>query len=626
MWGVGESRWLGRRLEPRRLTAARYCAEREALAEFRLRLVSGRSAVALLSDRVKARDCRYPIARVLDAAAAVDRRSHRDALRVVRCWQSLVLSKTLVVAICPSAAMILAPGLAFFCTHRDHAGMILLRTGFALLAFLALTGCSKSEPVVATLKSPDARKPNIVYILADDLGYNEVGAYGQKKIKTPHLDQLASSGMRFTQHYSGSCVCAPSRCVLLTGKHTGHSLVRGNKEMGGWKRGDPEGQWPLPPETVTLAKLLKDQGYATGAFGKWGLGGPGSTGAPNAQGFDRFYGYLCQRIAHNYYPEHLWSDGEKDVLGNEYFKAHQKIAQAPADAAGWKQYQGDVYAPDRIIEEALAFVKQHKDEPFFLYMPTPVPHVSIQVPDDSLAEYAGAFEETPYLGQKAYLPHEKPRAAYAAMITRMDRDIGSLLKLLDDLKLTDNTIVIFSSDNGPTFNGGTDSKFFDSNKPMSGLKCSLNEGGIRVPMIVRWPGHVQPGSSSDHMSAFEDVLPTLMGIAGGETPAGLDGISFLPSLIGKGEQEQHDYLYWEYPERDGEQALRRGQWKVLRNNLVARNKGKDRSAKLYDLSVDIAEQHDLAASNPEMLAELTALMKIARVQSKVFPLDGLDNE
>ena len=464
-------------------------------------------------------------------------------------------------------------------------------------------------------------RPNIVLILADDLGYNEVGCYGQERIRTPNLDRLAAGGMRFTQHYSGSPVCAPSRCVLMTGKHTGHSYVRGNKEMGGWGPDEPEGQLPLPEDTATLARLLQKRGYATCAIGKWGLGGPGSTGHPNHQGFDHFYGYLCQRVAHNYYPTHLWRNSDRDVLeGNEYFSAHQRVEEPPTDSEGWRRYEGAQYAPDRMIEEALAFVRRHRDDPFFLYLPTNVPHVAIQVPEDSLAEYSGAFDDRPYLGDKGYLPHPEPRAGYAAMVTRMDRDVGRLLDLLDELELSENTIVFFTSDNGPTFNGGTDSAFFESNRPFRGLKCSVWEGGIRVPMIARWPGRVEPGITSDHVSGFQDFLPTLMDVTKGSAPEDVDGISFLPTLLGRDDQPEHEYLYWEYPEVDGQQALRLGDWKVVRRDL----KREGGRLQLYDLSADPAEQHDVSAENPEIVKEISELLGHARAPSPEFPLPALD--
>lgn len=457
--------------------------------------------------------------------------------------------------------------------------------------------------------------PNIVYILADDLGYNEVGCYGQSKIRTPNLDRLAAEGIRFTQHYSGSPVCASSRCVLMTGKHTGHAYIRGNKEMGGWGPDEPEGQWPLADEEVTVAELLKQRGYATCAIGKWGLGGPGSVGHPLFQGFDRFYGYLCQRVAHNYYPTHLWDNHDVDVLGNRYFDAHQKIsAPLNSDDEYFDRFAAEVYAPDRMLEEAIKFIDANQERPFFLYFATPVPHVSIQVPQDSYDEYAGKFDDQPYLGQKSYLPFPEPRAGYAAMVTRMDRDIGKILDRLKSLGLADNTLVIFSSDNGPTFNGGTDSEFFESNKPLRGLKTMVFDGGIRVPMIARWPGHIPAGSESDLVSGFQDVLPTLVEVAGGEVPQQIDGISMLPTLTGHPEnQPQHDVMYWEL---NNNQALRVGDWKLVR---LTEGPHQPTQTMLFNLADDVGEQENLAESHPEQLARMLKLVREVRTPSEIFP-------
>jgi len=480
--------------------------------------------------------------------------------------------------------------------------------GTAALAFpLAGMGCKKKQP-----------PPNIIYILADDLGYGELGCYGQEKIKTPHIDSLAVQGMRFTQHYSGSPVCAPSRCVLLTGKHTGHAYIRDNDEMS-W-RGDVwhdpalEGNRPLLPDTTTIGSLLQEQGYRTGAIGKWGLGGPANSGEPNLQGFDFWLGYLCQRMAHNYYPTHLWKNGNELLLeGNEYFFPHQKFPEDkdPYDKSSYEDYKGQTYAMDVMTEEALNFIAKNKNDPFFLYLPFPVPHAAIQVPDDSLKEYEGAFPETPYSGDKGYLPHPTPRAGYAAMITRMDREIGRILALLEELGLAENTLVMFSSDNGPTFNGGTDSAFFESAGPLRGLKTMLYEGGIRVPMIARWPGKIEPGSETGHISAFWDVLPTITEILGCDAPPDIDGISFLPTLLANpGSQEKHEYLYWEY---NGKQAVLMGDWKAYRP-------GQGEGIELYDLSKDIGEKHDVASTHPEIVAIITEILKNARTESELFPL------
>ena len=483
--------------------------------------------------------------------------------------------------------------------------------GFLLTGCVAVMGCANGNHDAAT--SPETL-PNIVYLYADDLGYGELGSYGQEIIQTPNLDRLAAEGMRFTAHYSGSAVCAPSRAILLTGKHSGHAFIRDNKELGGWGADEPEGQWPLAAAEVTIAELLSARGYATAAVGKWGLGGPDDHGHPNAQGFDLFYGYLCQRVAHNYYPTHLWRDRDKDMLpGNEWFSAHQQLESAPLDESGWAAYRGETYAPDRMIDEALAFVRSNADRPFFLYFPSTVPHASIQVPADSLAQYTGTLDDDVYLGQRGYLPHPEPRAGYAAMITRMDRDMGRILNLLDELGLSDNTIVMFSSDNGPTFNGGTDSEFFNSASGLRGLKTELYEGGIKVPMIARWPGRIAPATTTDHVSAQWDVLPTLLELVGTPPGAGGDGLSFAPTLLDSGEQARHEILYWELGRQ---QAVREGNWKLYRR---ADAQGAIVTVELFDLGEDPNERNDLAAARPEVLARMLELATTSRTPSELFP-------
>jgi len=460
-------------------------------------------------------------------------------------------------------------------------------------AALALGGCASAGQSKA---APKAR-PNIVFILADDLGYAEVGCYGQKKIRTPNIDRLAAEGMRFTHHYSGNPVCAPSRCALMTGLHTGHAQIRGNKQVGGkegWKLGSTiGGQWPLKEGTVTVAKILKQAGYTTGAFGKWGLGRVGTSGDPQKQGFDRFYGYICQRQAHTYYPNHLWSDGKI-----EWIKENE----------GGKQV---VYSHDLIAEQALEFIRANADRPFFCYVPFTIPHVALQVPDDSLAEYLGKWPDPPYDGKKGYVPHEHPRACYAAMVTRMDKDVGRITRLIDELGLGPRTLIIFTSDNGPTYAGGADSEFFESADGLRGLKGSVYEGGIRVPFIARWPGKIKPGSQTPHVSAFWDFLPTVCELIGVDAPAGIDGVSYLPTLLGKASrQKKHDVLYWELR---GRQAVRLGDYKAVR----AKAGGK---VELYNLATDEAEQHDLAEEQPELLAKMTELLRTSRTESDVFPL------
>ena len=461
---------------------------------------------------------------------------------------------------------------------------------------------------------PRRRKPNIIYLLADDLGYNELGCYGQKWIKTPNVDRIAAEGMRFTQHYSGTAVCAPARCVLMTGKHTGHAAVRNNGGPKGpaFKRLREQygcqfpGQTPLPDSEVTIAELLQRQGYATGAMGKWGLGQWGTTGDPNKQGFDLFYGFNCQRHAHNHYPRYLWRNGKKETLpGND------------------RTLSGKTYSQDRFIEEALKFIRANKHKPFFLYMPFIIPHLSIQVPDETLAEYKGKIPEAPYK-HRGYLKHPFPRAGYAAMITHMDRGIGQIVGLVKALGLDDDTLIIFASDNGPTYNrlGGSDSDFFESAGPFRGLKGSLYEGGIRVPMVARWPGRIRPGSVADHLCAFWDVLPTLCEVAGAPVPEGIDGISFLPTLLGAGRQKAHEYLYWEFPAYGGQQAVRLGRWKGIRQRM---HKG-NMAIELYDLATDPGEKTNAAAGHPETVARIRAIMRDARVPSALFKFKALDEQ
>jgi arylsulfatase len=425
--------------------------------------------------------------------------------------------------------------------------------------------------------------------------------------------------MRFTRHYSGSPVCAPSRATLLTGLHTGHAVVRDNDEMA--ERGDVwgdtliEGNHPLPASTYTLGRMLQEAGYVTAAIGKWGLGGPGDSGEPNLQGFDHWFGYLCQREAHNYYPTHLWRNGQREALpGNPPFRAHQRLPAGvdPDDPASYSSYRGQTYAMDVMMEDAVAFVREHADEPFFLYLPFPVPHVALQVPDESVEEYEGRFADLPYEGDRGYLPNRTPRATYAAMITRMDTGIGDVLRALEEEGVAGNTVVIFTSDNGPTFNGGTDSEFFESTGGLRGLKTTLYEGGIRVPLIVRWPGAVAAGYTTDHVSAFWDFMPTLAEIAGTPIPPGTDGLSMVPVLTGApAAQLSHERLYWEY---HGGQALLSGRWKALRAQP-------GEALELYDLAADPNEVMDVAASHPDVVSRLYADLEASRTPSAFFPLD-----
>lgn len=495
--------------------------------------------------------------------------------------------------------------------------LILASLVLAILAIKSQLGAAEQTP-----------QPNIVFIIADDLGYGDLGCYGQTKIRTPNIDRLAREGMRLTAHYSGHNVCAPSRCVLMTGKHPGHAYIRDNRVAKGF----PEGQEPVPAGTLKLPLLLKQQGYTLGGFGKWGLGPVGSSGEPLKQGFDRWYGFNCQGVAHNYYPTHLWDNDRQVALNNPKFASNQKLpADAdPNDPASYAGFSGKDYAPDLIAAQALQFVREHKDRPFFLYFPTTVPHLALQVPEDSLQEYAGKFPEEPYIGGRGYLPHRQPRAAYAAMVTRMDREVGRLLALLAELKLEERTIVIFTSDNGPLYDqyGGTDAEFFNSAAGFRGSKGSYYEGGFRVPGIVRWPGRIAAGSTSDRVTGFEDWLPTLLELIGAKetTPKDLDGLSFAATLLGE-KQEPRPFLYRESPSYGGQQCVRVGDWKALRRNLNPAPRAKDQKPgeiELYNLAADPGENENVASQHPDIVARLQKIMEKQHVKSELFPIRGLD--
>ena len=453
-----------------------------------------------------------------------------------------------------------------------------------------------------------APRPNILFILADDLGYGDLGCYGQQRFATPHIDSLAAAGMRFTQCYAGTTVSAPSRSCLLTGTHSGHTPVRGNIEL------PPEGQYPLPEGAAGLFLALREAGYATGVFGKWGLGAVGSTGDPARQGVDRFYGYNCQLLAHSYYPDHLWSDSLRVEL---------------PDNTDDTPYGSGSYAPDLIHREALRFLDaQRPDRPFLLFYPTTIPHAELIVPEDSLMQrLRGRFDETPYRGDDAGSPYFRkggycsqthPRAAFAAMVMRLDRYVGELVGRLRAKGLADNTLILFASDNGPHMEGGADPDFFDSNGPLRGYKRDLYEGGIRVPMIAVWPGRIAPGTTTDFPCAFWDLPRTFAEAAGTETPCD-DGISLLPLLSGRpGDQQPHDLFYFEFMELDGRQALRRGPWELLHLDI----RSDAPRYELYDLDADPAERRDLAAERPDKVEELKALMREAHTDDPAWPLFG----
>ena len=466
-----------------------------------------------------------------------------------------------------------------------------------ILLLLLLTDLSAKAA-----KTKDLPPPNIIYIFADDLGHAELGTYGQRLIRTPHIDRLAAEGIKFTRHYSGAPVCAPSRCMLMTGKHSGHSYIRGNYEMGGFEDDQEGGQMPLYEGAFTIPRMLKGQGYATALVGKWGMGMPGTTGSPLLQGFDYYYGYLDQKQPHNHYPTHLWENDVKVPLENKYVYVHQTLDPRSATAADFEVFRGKDFAPEKMGEKAIAFIDQHRSKPFFLYFASTLPHLSLQVPEDFRKMYEGKFEEKPYYGGKSYAPVMHPLSTYAAMISYLDAQVGMIMDKIKALGLDRNTIIMFSSDNGNTFNiGGVQPDFFKGSGGLRGLKMDIYEGGIRVPLIARWPGRIPAGKTSDHISAQYDILPTLAEITGSKVPV-TDGISLLPELTGMhNRQKTHEFLYFEYPEKGGQIAVRIGRWKGVRTNVR-----KDRNApwQLYDLDADPRENSDIAAAHPEIIGQM----------------------
>jgi len=463
---------------------------------------------------------------------------------------------------------------------------------FILVSLVVNKGCDPSG-------SP-GQQPNIIFILADDLGYGDLSCNGQEKFTTPNLDKLAAGGIKFTQHYSGSTVCAPSRSSLMTGQHTGHTPIRGNKGN------PPEGQWPIDDEAITVAEMLQQAGYRTGAFGKWGLGSPGSEGDPNNQGFDVFFGYNCQSLAHHYYPRHLWHNQDSTILNKN------------------KGTGMGTYAPLLIHEKAIDFIESNKDKPFFMFYPSVIPHAEMFAPEEYMEKYRGKFlPEKEYNGtddgnryrRGPYGSQPESHAAFAAMVNLLDDQVGDIVNKIEELGLSENTLIIFSSDNGPHLEGGADPDYFNSNGIYTGYKRDLYEGGIRVPTLAKWKGHIEPGTESDHMSAFWDIMPTIADLTGSPPPENIDGISFLPELLGQPEQEHHEYLYWEFHERNGRQALRKGDWKLVRYDVFSPDKI---TTELYNIKDDPSEQQNLAVEYPVITEELLELLKSARVESEVF--------
>jgi arylsulfatase A-like enzyme len=418
-------------------------------------------------------------------------------------------------------------------------------------------------------------KPNIIFVMVDDLGYGDLGCYGQKRIKTPALDQMAREGMRFTDFYAGSTVCAPSRCVLMTGYHTGHCFIRGN------------GKDNLRPSDVTVAEVLKSAGYRTGLYGKWGLGHEGSSGLPTRQGFDHFYGYLDQHHAHNYYPQFLVRDETRVPLSN--------VVPKPGAFGQGVATEKKQYSHNLIMKEALKFVDRSKEGPFFLYLALTIPHANNEAGKRGM--------EVPDFGQYAKLDWADPQKGHAAMISLMDRDMGRLFDRLKQHGIDKNTIVFFTSDNGPHREGGYNPEPNDSNGPLRGIKRDLTEGGIRVPLIVRWPDHVPAGTTSGHVGAFWDVMPTLANLAGAKDhlPEDIDGINFASALRSKGAQLRHNFLFWAFYERGGARALRQKDWKIVQQPYHT-------PPRLYNLKDDLGETTDLASKHPDMVKRLVALM------------------
>jgi arylsulfatase A len=445
----------------------------------------------------------------------------------------------------------------------------------------------KSDRPAESGQGRGERRPNIIYILADDLGYGDLGCYGQKRIQTPRLDRMATEGLRLTQHYAGAPSCAPSRCALMTGLHTGHARIRANSKI------------PLREEDTTIAQVLKEAGYTTGAFGKWGLGDQDTTGAPWKKGFDQFLGYLDQTHAHTYYPDYLWRNDKRLEISEN------------------KDGKRAVYSHDLIANAAFDFIRQNKDRQFFLYVPFTIPHAEVAVPEDSLAPYRGKWPEPKrFAGSKTYQPQDQPRAVRAAMISRLDRDVGRLLDLVDELGLAEETLIIFTSDNGPITAGGQDPEFFDSNGPLRDLKFTLYEGGIRVPFLARWPRRIAPGGTSDLPSAFWDMFPTFTELAGANPRPG-DGVSIAPTLLGESaKQAKRDLFYWEAAPQ---QAVRLGDWKAYRASP-------NRPVELYNLAHDVGESNNVASENPTVAAKLQQLLASSRTVSPEFPLQRAEKK
>lgn len=492
----------------------------------------------------------------------------------------------------------------------------MMRRLFSLL-ILATTILPAAEP-----SAPRPR--NIVFILADDLGYGELGCYGQQKIRTPNLDRLAAEGTRFTQHYSGAPVCAPARCVLLTGKHLGHAEIRGNRQAGlSFPEYKGEGQHPITATNRTLAETLRTAGFATGAMGKWGLGPVGSSGDPNARGFDLFFGYNCQALAHSFYPAHLWRNAERVPLNERPIPGNAQQAEGEVRMEDWT---GKVHASTPILAEAVGFIERNKGRPFFLYLPFTEPHAALQPPIAAVDQYPKEWDTVPYRGQNGYTPHPRPRAAYAAMVSELDRHVGAVRAALEKAGILDDTLIIFTSDNGTTHGakdpafgvGGVDAAFFNSVAGLRGLKGSVHEGGLRVPTLARWPRGVKAGAVDATPSYFADWYPTLCAATGVKAPAGLDGENLWPVLTGAGRLAERRPMVWIYPEYTGQVAVRLGDLKVMRKGLLRK---KPDAWEVYDIAKDPKETTDIASSHPDAIERARRILREQDAGNALFPLN-----
>lgn len=525
--------------------------------------------------------------------------------------------------------MFFSPIGILFMTSSPTAASLLHRirdrllSRLAAMVFAACVVVLGNHPTRQACSAETTRGLNVVFILADDLGWGELGCYGQQKIPTPNIDRLAAEGMRFTQFYSGAPVCAPSRCVLMTGKHLGHAEIRGNRQAKTAFPEFEEGQYPITEQAVTIAQLFQQAGYATGAFGKWGLGPVGSTGDPNKKGFDLFFGYNCQAVAHSYYPPHLWRNSERVIINTHLISGHKKPVTGEVRL---EETLGETYAPKLMIDAAEKFVLDQRDRPFFLFLPFIEPHVAMHPPVESLNRFPKEWDAEVYRGESGYLPHPRPHAAYAAMISDLDGYVGRIMQALEQTGNVNNTLVIFTSDNGTTHEGpatthfhigGADAAFFNSTHGLKGYKGSVYEGGIRVPMIARLPGKIPAGTVNDTPGYFADWFPTLCSAAGFKTPEGLDGENLWPVLTENRPLTQRRPLVWVFPEYGGQVAVRMGDMKALRRNLSRKMRG---DWEVYDLAKDPGETTNLASSRPDVIEQAVAVLKQQTTENTVFPV------